>query len=260
MSNTIKLNHIKELAEYTEVTAFYTSSDVFAWKYGREGAAANLKELSSGLGISPDDIVMLNQTHTDGVRIVGREAGGEMVTRPCTRDGYDGMVTDEKGLLLCTLEADCVPVYLYDPIKHAAGMIHSGWRGTVSQIGPNAVKLMRDTYSSDPADIIAVFGPCICGECYDVGDELMDEFAARYSEEELKHIFKRKETGSGENKLHLDQKTAIRISLLRCGLLPENIRDVCRCTKENPDLCSWRRDMPVMKSMLTGIIIKKQDS
>lgn len=251
----IELNHLKALNEYKEITAFYTSSNVFAWKYGRDGAAENLKELSSGLGISPDDIVMLNQTHTNGVRIVTKEDGGEMVTRPCTKEGYDGMITNEKGLLLCTLEADCVPVYLYDPLRSVIGMVHSGWRGTVGQIGPNAVKLMIDTYGCDPADIIAVFGPCICGECYDVGDELMDEFAAQYSEEELKLIFKRKLMVSGENKLHLDQKTAIRFSMLRCGLLPENIRDTGRCTKESADLCSWRRDMPVMKSMLTGIII-----
>ena len=255
MDNRVKLNHLKELNESEEVTAFYTSSNVFAWKYGREGAATNMKELSSGLGISPDDIVMLNQTHTNGVRIVGKEDGGEMVTRPYSKDGYDGMITNDKGLLLCTLEADCVPIYLYDPVKHVIGMVHSGWRGTVAQIGPGAVKLMKETYGCDSGNIIAVFGPCICGNCYDVGDELKDEFSVHYSTDELSVIFKRKTDGSEKDKLHLDQKAAIRISLIRCGLKQNNIRDVGRCTKESDDLCSWRRDMPVMKSMLTGIIL-----
>ena len=46
----------------------------------------------------------------------------------------DGVITNEKNLMLLTVEADCVPVYILDPVKKAIGMVHSGWRGTVQRI------------------------------------------------------------------------------------------------------------------------------
>ena len=153
--------------------------------------------------------------------------------------------------MLCTVEADCVPVYILDPKHPAIGMVHSGWKGTASHIVVRAIEKMMKTYGSKANDILVAFGPCICGNCYEVGSELRDEFAANYHADEIEAIFK----PAQDDKYMLDLKKAIRISLKWTGIRGENIFDTGRCTKESADLCSWRRDNPVMKSMLTGIML-----
>lgn len=243
---------IKELCDTGLVKAFYTTIDNSVWKYGKDGALDNCEKLSKTLGISLDDMTMVNQTHTSSVRIVSRKNAGEMVTRPITEDGFDGMITNEKGFLICTVEADCVPVYILDPINKAIGMVHSGWRGTAGIISVNAIKLMSEKFGSNPCDIKVVIGPCICKDCYEVGSELIEQFRQNYSDEEINEIF----THRKEDKYSLDLSKAIRISLINVGVKEENIADTGVCTYETESLCSWRRDNPVMRSMLTAIMLK----
>lgn len=250
---TIKYYPIEDLDKTGIVISLYTTNRDSAWKYGKLGADKNCKKLADTLKIDINDMVMLNQTHSDGIRVITRKDAGEMVTRPLTKDGFDGMITNEKGLLLCTVEADCVPVYLLDPVHEAIGMVHSGWKGTAKQIAANAVKLMSETYDSRPEDIRIAIGPCICADCYEVGEELKAEFSNDFSEDELSRIF----VNPHSDRYNLDLKKAICISLKKVGIKDENITDTGRCTKEDDELCSWRRDNPVMRSMLTGIMLKK---
>ena len=252
----IRYYPVKELDDTGLVTTVYTTKTDSAWKYGKDGAFQNCIRLASTLGINPQDMVMLNQTHTDGIRVITRKEGGEMVIRPMEKDGYDGMITNEKGMLLCTVEADCVPIFLTDPVKEAVGMVHSGWKGTSKQIAVNAVKLMMERYGSDPKDILIGIGPCICVDCYEVSNELRDEFADMYDESDLEEIFVNPHE---PDKYNLDLKKAIRISLIKAGVIKEHIFDTNRCTKEDEELCSWRRDNPVMKSILTGIMLKQHE-
>ncbi|MBP5415146.1 MAG: peptidoglycan editing factor PgeF [Lachnospiraceae bacterium] len=251
---TIKYYPVEALDETGLVISLYTTNRDSAWKYGKPGAEENCKRLADTLGIDINDMVMLNQTHSDGIRVITRKDAGEMVTRPLTKDGFDGMITNEKGLMLCTVEADCVPIYLLDPVHEAIGMVHSGWKGTAKEIGANAVRLMIKTYGSNPKDMLIAIGPCICADCYEVGAELKDEFAGRFSKTELEEIFVKPH---GE-KYNLDLKKAITISLKKQGIKTENIIDTGRCTREDDELCSWRRDNPVMRSMLTGIMMIKK--
>jgi len=251
--NKIKYYTIEFLEKSSPVTAIYTTKADSAWKYGKDGSFQNCVRLANTLGIRPENMVMLNQTHTDGIRVITGAEGGEMVVRPMEQEGFDGMITDEKGLMLCTVEADCVPVYILDPKHPAIGMVHSGWKGTSKHIAANAVRLMEEKYGSRPQDILIAIGPCICADCYEVGAELKDEFTQMYSKEELDEIF----IDPHEDKFKLDLKKAICISLQKAGVRRENIYDTGRCTKEDEELCSWRRDNPVMKSMLTGIMLNR---
>jgi len=248
------INHIsiKKLEETGLVKAFYTTKENCVWKYGKDGAAENTKKMAISMGITTYNMVMLNQTHTNGVRVVTALDGGEMVNRPLTQEGFDGMITNEKGLMLCTVEADCVPVYILDPGKKAIGMVHSGWRGTAGMIAANAVNSMVNEYGSNPEDIIVVIGPCICRDCYEVGEELIEDFQNNYTENDIKQIFSPNTNG----KYNLDLAEAIKISLIKYGVMPEKISNEGVCTFENDNLCSWRRDNPVMRSMMTAIMLK----
>lgn len=250
-NSRIKYYSIKEMDQTGLVKTVYTTKADSAWKYGKDGAFQNCVKLANTLDIRPQDMVMLNQTHTNGVRVITRKEGGEMVVRPMEKEGFDGMITDERGLMLCTVEADCVPVYILDPTHPAIGMVHSGWKGTAGQIAANAVTLMKEHYYSKPQDILIAIGPCICADCYEVGAELREEFSNLYDQVELDEIF----INRHGDKYNLDLKKAICISLKKVGVKSENIFDTGRCTKEDEELCSWRRDNPVMKSMLTGIML-----
>lgn len=247
--------HIDELEKTGLVKTVYSSVNRFAWKFGKEGSLENCRDLVKNFGITTEDMVMLNQTHTSKVRVVTKKDGGEMVTRPQTVEGFDGMVTNEKGLLLATTEADCVPVYLLDPVKKAIGMVHSGWRGTAGEISLDAVKVMQEQYGSNPADIKVVIGPCICRNCYEVGEDLLKEFMVNYSEEEIELFFVYRRTENGVRKFFLDLKEAIFISLEKAGVKAENMSALNICTFETPAIGSWRRDNPNMWSMVTGIML-----
>ena len=221
------------------------------WKYGEDGALQNYEELAKIFGITTSDIVHVKQTHTASVRVVTRENGGEEVLRPESESGFDGMITQEKNLLLCTLQADCVPVFLLDPVKKVIGMVHSGWKGTADQISVNAVRLMKDTFGCDPSDILAAMGPCICGDCYEVGEDLLEPFSLYYSEAERKTFFRDKEGG----KYLLDIPKAIRLSLLREGLKEGSITDPFSCTYHDGIFASYRKEKDPAARMLTGIML-----
>lgn len=66
----------------------------------------------------------------------------------------DGLITNVPGLILGTFYADCVPLLFVDPVHHAIGCSHSGWRGTVGEMGKKTVEAMREAYGSRPEDIL----------------------------------------------------------------------------------------------------------
>ena len=250
---SFKIFHVDALEKLGGVTAVYTTKERCVWKFGEEGAKENYEVLADALKVSTNDFTRIYQSHTDRIKVVTKDHKGEMVTREQVSEECDGMITDEAGIMLCTMEADCVPVYIYDPVKNAIGMVHSGWRGTAKEIAVNAIKLMGEKYGSDPGDIVVALGPHICGKCYEVGSELKDEFEENFSNEETDLFF----INPHDDKFDLDLGKAIEISLIKAGVKKENFFDSCPCTKESDNLCSWRRDNPIRQSMLTGLMINK---
>lgn len=238
--------HIDFLENTGLVTAGYVCG---TWKLEYEGAPHCYDVLSRELGIPVSHMIRSCSTHGSTVRSVSLTDGGYGVTGAFSEgDSFDGMVTDEHGLLLCTTEADCTPVYLLDPVGHAIGMVHSGWRGTAGRISENAVRLMKESFHSRAEDILVFMGPCMCGKCYEVGGELMKSFR----KDEIGKIFI---PGHGD-RYFLDMPEAVRLSLTKAGVLPENIRGPEECTYENENLCSWRRTGDKTRHILTVIALK----
>ena len=142
------------------------------------------------------------------------------------------MITNVPGIVLATFYADCVPLYFVDPVKKAIGLSHSGWRGTVRKIGKRTVQEMADHYGSRPEDIVAVIGPSICQECYEVSEDVILEFQQYYPQSCQKELYFRKENG----KYQLDLWRANEIVMQEAGLLPEHIHTTQYCTCHHPDL------------------------
>ena len=114
---------------------------------------------STSSGSTADRLMRVKQVHGNVVRVLKR---GEVPEPAHTqRPDGDAIVSNEAGLALAVMVADCVPILLCDPVRGAAAAIHAGWRGTCARVAPTAIEAMRREFGSDPADLIAAIGPSV---------------------------------------------------------------------------------------------------
>ena len=137
----------------------------------------NFTRMADALGVERDRMVVSYQTHTTNVRRVTREDEGKGVIRERDYRNVDGLITDVPGITLVTFYADCVPLYLVDPVHYAIGLSHSGWRGTVRRMGQVTMDAMKEAFGTRPEDVTACIGPSICRDCFEVGEEVAEAFA-----------------------------------------------------------------------------------
>lgn len=207
-------------------------TETLPWQDEPANVMENYNRISESIGFDVNSIVISRQVHKTNIRVVTEEDKGKGLFRPTDYDEIDGLITDKPGITLVTKYADCVPLYFVDPKRKAIGLTHSGWRGTVMKIGKITVEEMHKTFGCDPKDIIAVVGPSICKECFEIGDEVAEEFRKAFSVEVQKDVLFSKENG----KYLCDLWAANRSVLLEAGLKPEQIHisEVCTCC--NSDL------------------------
>lgn len=84
----------------------------------------------------------------------------------------DGHATGASGVLLTVTLADCVPVFVADPVRRAVALLHAGWRGTAAGVVEAGIGTLVEAFASDPGDLVVHLGPAICGRCYEVGPEV----------------------------------------------------------------------------------------
>jgi len=191
----------------------------------------NYNRICNAIGVLPESIVHAKQTHKDNVRVVTYDDIGKGYNRERDYDDIDGLITNQAGITLTILTADCVPVYLVDPVNRAIGLAHSGWRGTIQRIASKTVNCMQQTFGSKPADILAVTGPCIGVECYEVGDEVASCFATEFSLDIYSKI-----TLVQNNRTHINLSETIKYSLIETGVSAENILQCGLCTACNSEM------------------------
>lgn len=197
-----------------------------------ENVRENYRRIAKAIGFSEENLVFSDQTHTTNVRKVteGDRGKGLVVARDYT--DVDGLVTDVPGLVLATFYADCVPLYFVDPVKRAIGLSHSGWRGTVGKIGKVTVETMEREYGSSPEDIIAAIGPSICQECYEVSEDVIEEFKKSFEKRYWDELYYAKADG----KFQLNLWRANEIIMEEAGIPKGHISVTDLCTCCNPDL------------------------
>ena len=197
-----------------------------------ENVRENYRRLAEAVGFDPGRLVMTFQTHTANVRIVTAEDAGKGYDRERGYVDVDGLVTDVPGLTLACYGADCMTLLAADPVRRVVGCAHSGWRGTVADIAGNLVRTMAEHYGSDPGDILAAIGPSICGDCYEVGREVVDCFASAYPEDKHAGLFWKNDNGAYQ----LDLWQACRLNFERAGISGQHICVTDYCTRCNPQL------------------------
>ena len=178
------------------------------------------KEITRKLDYNAKDLAIPEQVHSTVV---------EFARFPGRHPAADGLVTTNSNILLTLKVADCVPVYLYEPRKNMIGLVHSGWRGTVGKIVPNAIQLMQKN-GAETGEIRCFLGPAIGICCYEVGVEVAHKF-----DDEAKMKLEDRKWKVG---LH-DQ---ISLQLASSGISEENIQTSDMCTYESRDCHSYRRD------------------
>ncbi len=217
----------------------------------KERVLENFRRISSSIGIDVNSIVLSKQVHKTNHRVVTVEDRGKGLFVPRDYDEVDGLVTDQPGITLVTQYADCVPLYFVDGKKKAIGLSHSGWRGTVAEIGRCTVEELHRQYGCEPKDIIAVIGPSICSECFEIGEDVAEEFEKAFPNAyDLKIL---KQIGSS-NKYLCDLWAANRQVLIKAGLLEENIHISGVCTCCNDDILFSHRKSAGRRGSLAAFL------
>lgn len=160
-------------------------------------------------------------------------------------DSCDALWTAERHSALGIKVADCLPVTMIDPAHSVLANIHSGWRGSVQGITSVTLDTLARETDFDPHAAHAYLGPSIRACCFEVGEEVVEQFAASYENVDR---YVNRDRADGERaerprpKPHIDQP-AIAIDLLRAAGFPaENIHDSGLCTRcEGSIFHSYRR-------------------
>lgn len=197
-----------------------------------EAVLENYRRIADAIGFSMEGIVCSDQTHTVHIRQVTEADKGKGVLQKKDYTDIDGLITNVPGITLTTFYADCVPLFFLDPVNKAAGLAHSGWRGTVGRMGEKMVRAMKDAFGSEPENLYAGIGPSICQDCYEVSADVADRFREEFQgyEEDAGLLYKTK-----PGKYQLNLWKANEIVLTEAGILREHISFPGICTCCNPE-------------------------
>ena len=207
-----KIGGVSE-GRYSQMNLSYTNGD------DEDRVTENFRRICRCIDVCPDSIVKSHQTHT--VNIMDVESPDQVIP-----PDIDGLITNKKGITLCSSYADCVPLLFCDPNKNVIASSHSGWRGTVGEIGRLTVEKMARDYGCDPGDILAVIGPAICQKCYEVDNLVIDKLK-KIDYLDLSNAVKPQPNGH----YLLDLKEVCRQELLKAGVSDSQIlvSDLCTC-------------------------------
>lgn len=215
----------------------------------RENVIKNYELLCGCAGIDTSHLVLSKQTHTNNVKIVDKSHCGTGYIKESFQD-IDGLITNQSGVALVTQYADCTPLIFCDPVKKVIATSHSGWRGTVQEIGKVTVQKMQKEFDCNPSDIIACIGPCIGKCCYEVDDPVYEAFQ-KLEYLDLNKIF----TDKGGGKYWLDMVEANKQILLNAGIKEKNMDISDLCTNCNSDTLHSHRATKGQRGTI-GVIIE----
>lgn len=183
--------------------------------------AQNRLALLESLQIDPDWVAYADQVHSNRIQVVTQ--GG---TYPAT----DGLITQIPGLTLSIQVADCAAVLLWDSTNKVIGALHAGWRGAVGDIVPKGIEMMIGQ-GANPQNIKAFVSPCLSLKNFEVGQEVAEQFPARFVDYE------------SFRKPHVDLKKFLRHQMEVSDILTSNIEIRKECTiEQEEDFYSYRRE------------------
>lgn len=212
--------------------------------------AANRDGLARELGLPTSRILLPRQTHGDGVlNIDPLFFSRPKAAQTALLEGVDALVTAMANVCVGVSTADCIPILLYAPDARLVAAVHAGWRGTLRRICQKTIGRMRRIASFDTAQLRAVVGPGICEDCFEVGQEVFDQFEE--ANFDMGRIAVRRE------KWHINLPETNRMQLVEAGVPCVNITMAGECTYSLAvKWFSARRQGICSGRIYTGIILK----
>jgi len=204
-------------------------------------------------GTDKSHLVKSAQKHTANIHVVTESF---MSRDKKDLECIDGLITNIPGVTLQTLGADCPSVFLADPVHKAIGLCHSGRKGTQQHISAKMLQAMTAKYGTHASDVLAGISPGICVSCYEVGDDVAQDFIDDYlgstlfADQSIQQHDDNISAGTdlgllkkSDHKYHIDLNRSISLSLQSAGVPSENIELSDICTKCRSDIFySFRGD------------------
>ncbi|XP_063553380.1 purine nucleoside phosphorylase LACC1 isoform X1 [Gorilla gorilla gorilla] len=180
----------------------------------------NLRRLANAAGFNVEKFYRIKTHHSNDIWIMGRKEP----------DSYDGITTNQRGVTISALGADCIPIVFADPVKKACGVAHAGWKGTLLGVAMATVNAMIAEYGCSLEDIVVVLGPSVGPCCFTLPRESAEAFHNLHPA--CVQLF-------DSPNPYIDIRKATRILLEQGGILPQNIQDQNQdlnlCTSCHPD-------------------------
>lgn len=186
------------------------------------------ERLCAAVGLNIENLTKPNQMHTDEVKIINK------VHTTKELEETDGLITNQKNIVLATTNADCILYLVYDPKNKVIANVHSGWRGTYQRIIEKTIDKMISEFGSNPEDIIICICPSIRRCCFEVDKDVKEMFQEKFSF--LEDLEKFIVNGYIENKFYVDTVGINNCLLKNKGIKQENIYDSKICSVCNSDL------------------------
>jgi hypothetical protein len=194
----------------------------------KQNVSANIALAYSSLNVPLTSLRTVTQVH--GARIIATH--NEQFHNNIEADG---LITQTPNTSLFMRFADCAPIMLYDPIVHAIGLGHAGWRGTLAGLASSIVETMKSTFGSKSHNLLAAIGPCITVDHYKVGQEVANLFHETYNKTDDILLYK-------NDSVYLDILKANIHSLTLSGVQSIETSDLC--TTDNNDYFFSHRAEP----------------
>lgn len=207
----------------------------------------NYKELCKAIKLNSDNLIKANQAHTDNILCVDKFEKNEKID---TIEKSDGLITNTKGIVLATTNADCILLLFFDPVKKVIANVHSGWKGTLQRISEKTVSKMMENYGCEPKDIIVCICPSIRKCHFEVGKDVKELFFNEFKNLENINEF----IINKENKWFIDTVLINKLILKKMGILEENIEDSNICSVCNKDMIHSYRAEGESYGLATAVI------
>ncbi len=191
---------------------------------------ANFSSALTRAGLDPSYWAGGAQVHGRQVRAVQRLSG------PKVFSSTDGMITNTPGLLLRILTADCVPVFVADPVAKAIALVHAGRRGVQKQILKRAIDLLIKKYRAQLCRMHVTLGPHIQACCYKVHEDVACDF-----QQYRKAVAPYKKDKHGAMQYSLDLAECLRQQAQQAGLAGKRFSAATPCTAHHKRFFSYYR-------------------
>ena len=221
-------------------------------------AIGDYKKLCESIGVDYRNLVKTNQEHTDQISVIDKKIN---TSKPDINldiyKGTDGLITNKKGLILSTTNADCILMIFFDPVKKVIANVHSGWRGTLQRISIKTVNKMMQTYNCKKENIICCICPSIRKCHFEVEEDVEKLFKKEFQDLNPKQLEKIIEEKVPNKKWNIDTVLINQKILENIGLKKENIIDSKICSVCNSEIIhSYRVEKQKygLNTVLVGLI------